>query len=459
MRRRSLLSAGAATVAAAAAAPAIARVVGDSPARVAASGTGGVAAGNAAGPGGAGGATPPVVRTGFDRFAAGGYHLVAGKKFGLIANPTSVARDLTHEVDLMHAAKEVNLTAVFGPEHGFRGVAQAGGGEGTSTDPKTGLPVYNMYGTDVASTATLVERSGVQALGFDIQDVGARFYTYIWTMYLGLAAAATLGIPFIVLDRPNPLGGAEPSGPVMRPRLETFVGMKPICQQHAMTVGELALLFNDQFVPADAGGRKAELTVVPMRGWRRGMYYDQTGLPWVMPSPNMPTLDTALVYYGLGLFEGTNLSEGRGTTRPFELVTAPYADYTWPETLNAELAANGLHGVRFRAEYVEPAFDKYQNTVCGGLQCYVTDRGSFDAITTAVAMLVTARRLYHGKFSWRYPGRDPVWVDKLSGSDWIRTSVDAGKSTGEIVAGWQAELARFARLRKKYLLYREETQP
>ncbi len=449
MRRRSFLSAGAATVAAAAAAPAIAGVVRGSAAR-AAGGTGSAAAGNTAG--------PPAVRTGFDRFAADRYQLVAGKKFGIIANPTSVLGDLTHEVDLMHASSDVNLTAVFGPEHGFRGTAQAGGGEGTYTDPKTGLPVYDMYGTDVPSTVTLVQQSGVQALGFDIQDAGARFYTYIWTMYLGLAAAATLGIPFIVLDRPNPLGGAKPTGPVMQPQLETFVGMKPICQQHAMTVGELALLFNDQFVPADAGGKKAELTVVAMRGWRRGMYYDQTGLPWVMPSPNMPTLDTALVYYGLGLFEGTNLSEGRGTTRPFELVTAPYADYAWPDTLNAELAANGLHGTRFREEYVEPAFDKYQNTVCGGLECYVTDRGSFDAITTAVAMLVTARRLYPGSFGWHYPGRDPIWVDKLSGSDWIRTSVDAGKSTSEIVAGWQPELARFAQLRDKYLIYRGEVR-
>ncbi|WP_405164760.1 DUF1343 domain-containing protein [Nocardia sp. NBC_01499] len=400
--------------------------------------------------------THPVVRTGFDRFAADGYQLVAGKKFGIIANPTAIESDLTHEVDVMHAAAAVNLTAVFGPEHGFRGTAQAGGGEGTYTDPKTGLPVYNMYGTDVADTVTLVRQSGVQALGFDIQDVGARFYTYIWTMYLGLVAAAVLGIPFIVLDRPNPLGGARPSGPVMHPGLETFVGMKPICQQHAMTVGELALLFNDHFVPADAGGRKAELTVVAMRGWRRGMYYDQTGLPWVMPSPNMPTPDTALMYYGLCLFEGANLSEGRGTTRPFELITAPYIDYHWLDALNAELETNGVHGTRFREEYVRPTFDKYENTVCGGLQCYITDRGSFDAITTAVAMLVTVRRRYPDGFGWQYPGRDAIWVDKLSGSDWIRTSVDAGKDTAEIVAGWQAELAEFARLRKEYLMYPED---
>jgi uncharacterized protein YbbC (DUF1343 family) len=443
MRRRNFLSAAAT----AAVAPGIASLALESPAR-AATGAGSGGVGSAALP-------RPVVKTGFDRFAADGYQLVTGKKFGIIANPTSIVSDLTHEVDIMHASPEVNLTAVFGPEHGFRGTAQAGGGEGTYTDPKTGLPVYNMYGTDVASTVTLVQQSGVQALGFDIQDVGARFYTYIWTMYLGLAAAATLGIPFIVLDRPNPIGGAKPSGPVMQPQLETFVGMKPICQQHAMTVGELAELFNDQFVPADAGGRKAELTVVPMQGWRHGMYYDQTGLPWVMPSPNMPTLDTALVYYGLCLFEGTNLSEGRGTTRPFELVTAPYIDYNWADTLNAELAANGLHGTRFREEYVEPTSDKYQNTVCGGLQCYVTDRGSFDAITTAVAMLATARRLYPSSFGWGYPGLEPsTWVDNLSGSDWIRTSVDAGKSTGEIVAGWQAELAEFTHLREKYLIYR-----
>jgi uncharacterized protein YbbC (DUF1343 family) len=400
------------------------------------------------------GSPGPGVETGFGRFAADGYQLVAGKKFGIIANPTSITADLTHEVDLMHASPDVNLTAVFGPEHGFRGTAQAGGGESTYTDPKTGLPVYNMYGTDVPSTVTLVRQSGVEALGFDIQDAGARFYTYIWTMYLGLAAAATLGIPFIVLDRPNPLGGLRPSGPVMQPGLETFVGMKPISQQHAMTVGELATLFNEEFVPSDAGGRKAELTVVPMRGWRRGMYYDETGLPWVMPSPNMPTPDTALVYYGTCLFEGTNLSEGRGTTRPFELVTAPYIDYQWPDTLDLELASLGLRGTRFREEYVEPSFDKYANTVCGGLQCYVTDRGSFDAITTAVAMLVTAKRLYPGSFGWQYPGRDPLWVDKLSGSAWIRTSVDAGKNTQEIVAGWQQDLAAFARLREGYLLYR-----
>jgi len=400
------------------------------------------------------GQTASTVRSGFDQFAAGGYRQVAGKRFGIIANPTSITSDLTHEVDVMHASRDVHLTAVFGPEHGFRGTAQAGGGEGNTTDPKTKLPVYNLYGTDVASTVKVIRQSGVQALGFDIQDAGARFYTYIWTMYLGLAAAATLGIPFIVLDRPNPLGGLRPSGPVMRPAQESFVGLKPVSQQHAMTVGELAALFNEEFVPSDAGGKKADLTVVPMTGWRRGLSYDQTGLPWVMPSPNMPTPDTALVYYGTGLFEGTNLSDGRGTTRPFELITAPYIDYRWADTLNAELPALGVRGARFREEYVEPASDRYANTVCGGVQCYVTDPGSSDAITTTVAMLVTAKRLYPKHFGWNYPGEAVNWIDSLSGSEWIRTSVDAGKTTAEIVAGWQTDLAAFARTRQRYLRYR-----
>jgi uncharacterized protein YbbC (DUF1343 family) len=415
----------------------------------------GAASSSSAGEPSSPGTTAGGVRTGFAQFAAGRYQQVAGRKLGFIANPTSVTGDLTHEADVMHGAAEVNLVAVFGPEHGFRGTAQAGGGEGTTTDAKTGLPVYNLYGTDVASTVSVIRQSGVESLVFDIQDAGARFYTYIWTMYLSMVAAAVLEIPFLVLDRPNPLGGLRPSGPVVRPGLETFVGMKPISQQHAMTAGELARLFNAEFVSGDAGGKQADLTVVPMTGWRRGMSYAQTGLPWVMPSPNMPTPDTASVYYGTCLFEGTNLSEGRGTTRPFELVTAPYADYRWADTLDAELTAIGLAGAaRFREEYVQPGFDKYSGQVCGGVQVYITNAGAFDAITTAVAMLVTAKKLYAGDFGWQYPGRDPLWIDKLSGSSWIRTSVDAGRPTREIVAGWQADLAEFARLREKYLLYR-----
>lgn len=400
------------------------------------------------------------VQTGFDVFAADHYQLVAGKKLGIISNPTGIVHDLSHEVDVMHASSEVNLTAVFGPEHGFRGTAQAGGSEGFSTDPATGLPVYDLFGAGISDMAGIFTKSGIEVLSFDIQDIGARFYTYIWTMYDSMAAAAILGMPYVVLDRPNPIGGVAPTGPVMHPEFESGVGLKPIAQQHAMTVGELAQLFNDQFVPADANGKKADLTVVPMRGWRRGQYFDETGLPFVMPSPNVPTLDTALVYPGFGMFEGTNFAEGRGTTRPFELVAAPYGDYHLRQALSDE----NLPGTGFRENYFIPTSSKYSNpaSTLGGIQVYVTDRGAFDAIRAAVAVMVTARRLYPD--DWSFDGFEldggpafvPNWVDFLSGSEWIRTSVQAGKSTDEIVAGWQSELAQFATLREKYLIYRKQ---
>jgi len=401
-----------------------------------------------------------MVRTGFDVFASSHYRHAAGKKLGVISNPTGVTRDLTHEVDVMHSAREVNLVAVFGPEHGFRGSAQTGGTGGFFTDPETGLPVYSLDGSDADQTTDTITKAGVDLLAFDIQDVGTRFYTYIWTMYYGMVAAARLGIGFLVLDRPNPLGGRAPKGPTVRKELQTSVGLKPIALQHGMTVGELARLFNDQFVPGDAAGKKADLTVVPMENWRRGQYFDETGVPWVLPSPNLPTLDTALVYPGFGMFEGTNFAEGRGTTRPFEMIAAPYGDYHLHEALNEE----NLPGARFRENYFTPTFGKYSSpaSTLRGIQVYVTDRDSFDAIRTAVAVMVTAKRLYPN--DWSFNGNElaggpafvPTWVDNLSGSDWIRTSVEAGRTTDEIVAGWQDELAQFAALREKYLIYRQE---
>ena len=397
------------------------------------------------------------VMTGFDVFAARHYRQAAGHKLGIISNPTAVVHDLSHVVDVMHASAEVDLVAVFGPEHGFRGTAQAGGSEGFFTDPETGLPVYSLYGAGVSDTIKMFTKAGITMISFDIQDIGARFYTYIWTMYRSMVAAAMMGIPFLVLDRPNPLGGRAASGPVLHRPFSSGVGLKPIAQQHAMTVGELARLFNEQFVPGDADGKKADLSVVPIRNWRRGQYFDATGIPWVMPSPNMPTLDTALVYPGFGMFEGTNFAEGRGTTRPFELIAAPYGDYHLARALNKE----GLPGARFREEYFTPTFSKYSDpaSTLGGIQIYVTDRDAFDAIRTAVAVMVTAKRLYPGHWSYDGyqldggPGFRPDWVDYLSGSTWIRTSVEAGKSTEEIVAGWQGELAAFAKLRERYLIY------
>jgi uncharacterized protein YbbC (DUF1343 family) len=393
------------------------------------------------------GARRAAVRTGFEVLAAGDYAALRGERAGLLSNPTGVTRDLRHEADVLHAAAGVDLAAVFGPEHGFRGSAQAGGAAGSSQDPRTGLPVYDLFGASVDKIAGFFTQAGIDTVVFDIQDVGARFYTYIWTMYDAMRAAARTGRRFVVLDRPHPTGGNMAAGPVLHPEYASGVGKLPICQQHGMTVGELARLFNAEFLPAAEGG-SAELTVIPMRGWRRGMSYERTGLPWVPPSPTMPTVDTAVVYPGLCLFEAVNLSEGRGTTRPFEIVGAPYADWHWADALT-EL---GLPGVRFREAYFAPTFSKWVGQNCAGVQLVVTDRDAFDPIRTAIAMIVTARRLYPAGFAWR-ENAPPYWIDTLTGSDQVRTAIDAGADTAAVVAGWQAELARFRATRDRYLLY------
>ena len=260
-----------------------------------------------------------------------------------------------------------------------------------------------------------------------------------------MAAAAAAGKEFVVLDRPNPLGGVQASGPVLDPKYRSGVGQEPIAEAHGMTVGELAGLYNAQYLPKLVG-KQVKLTVVKMRGWQRGMDYEATGLPWVPPSPNMPTPDTAFVYPGTGLFEGVNMSEGRGTTRPFEMIGAPYADYHWSDELNAQK----LPGVRFREAYFLPTFGPYMNKTMSGVQIVVTDRRRFDSVRTAVALMVTAKKLYPDSFGWRADN----WIDKMSGSDWLRTSVDAGRTTDQIVAGWQGQLKEFRTLRSRHLLYR-----
>ncbi|GBQ01898.1 DUF1343 domain-containing protein [Streptomyces spongiicola] len=393
-------------------------------------------------------ATPPAVahggrsrvRTGFERLAADGYRLLSGERVGVVTNPTGISRDTRHLVDVMHADDRVDLVAVFGPEHGFRGTAQAGGSEGRYDDPATGLPVYDTYLKSGQPLADVFTASGVDTVVFDVQDAGARFYTYIWTMYDCMAAAVLAGKRFVVLDRPNPVTGRAALGPVLDKAFATFVGREPIAQAHGMTVAELALLFNAEFLTAPA-----ELDVVRMSGWRRDDFHDATGLPWVPPSPNMPTPETALVYSGTCLFEGTNLSEGRGTTRPFELLGAEGVDRAWAE------AANALHlpGVRFREAYFAPVFSKFQGRTVGGVQLHVHDREAFDPVRTGVGLLVTAKRSWTG-FAWR----PDHWIDKLTGSALVRTMIDAGAGTDEVVGAWQQDLAAFRALRREYLLYR-----
>ncbi|MFH8444203.1 exo-beta-N-acetylmuramidase NamZ domain-containing protein [Streptomyces sp. NPDC018026] len=380
------------------------------------------------------------LRTGFERLADDGYARLDGQKVGVVTNPTGITRDVRHIVDVMHADDRVDLTAVFGPEHGFRGTAQAGGSEGRYDDPATGLPVYDTYLKSGQPLADVFTASGVDTVVFDIQDVGARFYTYIWTLFDCMEAASLAGKRFVVLDRPNPVTGRAALGPILHKEFATFVGRQPIAQAHGMTVAELALLFNGEFLPSPV-----PLETVTMTGWKRSEFYDASGLPWVPPSPNMPTPECALVYSGTCLFEGTNLSEGRGTTRPFELLGAEGVDGSWAAAANDV----GLPGVRFREAYFAPTFSKFAGKTVGGVQLHVHDRAAFDPVRTGIALLVTAKRTWDG-FAWRSDN----WIDKLTGSTRVRTMIDAGADTDEVVHGWEAELAAFRRTRRQYLLYR-----
>lgn len=400
--------------------------------------------------GGGSGQDPVRVVTGAEQLVERGGAQLAGQRVGLLTNPTGVLPDLRHLVDVLHdsasgnASGNVNLVAVFGPEHGFRGAAPAGQSGGSFRDPATGLPVYDTYQKRGQELAAIFTRAGVDTVVFDIQDVGARFYTYIWSMFDAMEAAALAGTRFVVLDRPNPVTGTRAEGPVLRPAYATFVGRQPIAQRHGMTAGELALLFNGEFLPQTIG-RRVELEVVELRGWRRDMWWEETGLPWVLPSPNMPTVDTAVVYPGTCLLEGTNLSEGRGTTRPFELLGAPWIDHRLAAALNAA----DLPGVAFREAWFQPTASKYAGQTAGGVQVHVTDRDAFDPIRTALTILAEVKRLYPTRFAWR----EDRWIDKLTGSDVVRRMIDAGAEPDEVVAAWQTDLRKFEQVRARYLLY------
>jgi uncharacterized protein YbbC (DUF1343 family) len=394
---------------------------------------------------------PRRVRPGADVAQADRWRVFAGQRVGVITNPTGVLQDsLGSIVDAMVASGRVEVGAVFGPEHGFRGTAQAGESEATSVDERTGVTVYDAYGADAAKFAVLYAQSRVETVVFDIQDVGARFYTYIWTMYQAMIAAARAGLRFVVLDRPNPVGGRA-RGPVLHAGFTSGVGQDAIAQAHGMTAGEVARFFDGEFLTRQAGRRLADLHVVRLEGWEAGMLYADTGLPWILPSPNVPSPTTALLYPGTGLFEATNLSEGRGTTLPFELIGAPFVDHRWAD----DLTRRRLPGVRFREAYFNPASSKNAGKVCGGVQVHVTDADAVDPITVATHMLVALRDLYDA-FDWRLVGTssdDGRWLDLLTGSDRFRTQFEAGASAPAIIAGWQDELRVFERTRRPYLLY------
>ncbi|MED1952849.1 DUF1343 domain-containing protein [Brevibacillus centrosporus] len=386
----------------------------------------------------------PIVQTGIERLLENP-EMLTGKRIGLITNQTGVTRNLVHDVDAL-LARKLLLVAVYGPEHGVRGTEQAGSATGSFRDPKTGLPFYNLYEKKPKEIARLFR--DVDVVLYDIQDVGSRFYTYIATMAYAMKAAAMADKPFIVLDRPNPIGGEKVEGPVLEPPYQSFVGLYPIPVRHGMTVGELAGYIQKQYLEKEFGA-KAKVTVIPMTGWKRGMSYEETGLPWVPPSPNMPTVDTATVYPGNGLFEGTNLSEGRGTTRPFEWIGAPYIN-SWELVQRLNLLK--LPGVAFREAHFQPAFSKHAGKNVGGVQFYVTDREAYDPIRTALSVIVEVKKQYPKHFAWRHDH----FIDKLIGTDAVRKAIDQGTSVDEIVAQWQDRLHSFENQRKLFLLYSSE---
>ena len=344
--------------------------------------------------------------------------LLKGKKVGLITNPTGIDSKVNSIVDLLHNDPDIELTALFGPEHGVRGDAQAGSYVEFYIDEKTGLPVYSLYGQTKKPTPEMLEN--VEVLLFDIQDVGTRHYTYIYTMAYAMEAAKENNIPIVVLDRPNPQGGLSVDGPVLEPEAASFIGLYPIPTKHGMTIGELANFFNEEF---EIG---ADLTVVKMKGWKRSMDYDDTGLPFVLPSPNMPTVSTTIVYPATGLIEGTNLSEGRGTTKPFELIGAPYINST---DLAAELNSLSLPGVKFRAASFTPTFSKHAGKLSHGVEIYVTDREEFDAIPTGLHIIKTIHDMYPNDFQFLSNN----FFDKLIGNDWVRPMILEGASVAEIM--------------------------
>jgi uncharacterized protein YbbC (DUF1343 family) len=370
-----------------------------------------------------------------------------GRRVGLVCNPASVDHEFVHLADRLASRPGTELAAIFGPQHGFRSDVQENMIEtGHARDARRRIPVYSLYSETREPTAAML--AGLDLLVIDLQDVGTRIYTYIYTMANCLVAARTHGIKAIVCDRPNPIGGVAVEGPMLKHGFESFVGQYPIPMRHGMTIGELARLFNEHF------GIGADLEVVPMQGWQRHQYHDETGARWVMPSPNIPTLDSAIVYPGTVLFEGTNVSEGRGTTRPFELVGFPgVAAEPFAERLNSRR----LPGVHLRPVVFEPTFHKHAKSSCGGCQIHVLDRLRFHPVMTGVALVASFRAASPDQFRWREPPyeyeREKLPFDILAGSSTLREQIEAGLAPEEIARSWEAEVGEFDKVRKRFLMY------
>jgi uncharacterized protein YbbC (DUF1343 family) len=371
-----------------------------------------------------------------------------GARVGLLAHPASVNKRLEHIIQHFLNFKSVELKSIFGPQHGIYGETQDNMVEWRGfRDKSTGLKVYSLYGKVRMPEKRMLEDIDVMVI--DLQDVGARYYTYIWTMALCMQRCEEMGRSVVVLDRPNPLNGQMIEGPVLEDEYSSFIGLKPLPIRHGMTIGEIAMYLKGEFYPS------LDIHVLPLQGWSREMWFDMTGLPWVIPSPNMPSLDTATVYPGMCLLEGTNLSEGRGTTKPFEIFGAPFIE---PERIVKRLDDYGLKGIIFRPLYFKPTFQKYAGRMCGGAQIHIIDRDKFRPFKTAVAILKTVHELYPDKFRWRRPPYEyetkKMPIDILAGTDRLKKEIENNVSLEGMEDWWKEECRWFNKnKRKKYLIY------
>jgi uncharacterized protein YbbC (DUF1343 family) len=380
------------------------------------------------------------VKTGLDNINS--YkHLFVGKRVGIITNHTAYNSSGQYIVDVFRKMENVKVAAFFSPEHGIYGVEEDGRRIESMTEPNYQIPVYSLYGKTLKPTRQMLEN--IDVLVFDIQDIGARFYTYIYTMSLAMEAAAENGRRFVVLDRPNPINGLRLEGNILKPEFASFVGLYPIPVRHGMTAGELAAMFNQQGWLKD--GVKADLVVIPMKGWRRSMWYDRTGLKFIKPSPNMVSLEAAAVYPGLCLLEGTNVSEGRGTPQPFVQFGAPWID---SESLAAELNKLNLPGILFGPASFTPVSSKYKGQQCKGVKITITDRDLLEPYFSGILIVNKIYRMYPDNFQWK-----TSHFDRLCGTSAIREAITNRSSLEELREDWQADLKSFLKIRHKYLLY------
>lgn len=362
-----------------------------------------------------------------------------GKKIGLITNPTGLNSAFKSTIDILN--EKTNLVALYSPEHGIRGDVQAGETVENYIDEKSGVKVYSLYGKNKKPSYEILK--DIDILAFDIQDVGSRFYTYIYTMAYAMQSCKEFNKTFVVFDRPNPIGGQEVEGNILNEEFSSFIGLYPITQRHGLTVGEIARLFNMEF------NIECELIVVPMTGWKRNMYFENTGLRWIMPSPNMPTVDTTIVYNGTCIFEGTNISEGRGTTKPFEMVGAPWIDaYKLSDAMNEM----NLPGVIFRPVYFTPTFSKHSGELCRGVQLHITDRECFKPVLVGVSLLYKIRELSGDKFEFLAPFSEngKPFIDYNVGESYIRENK---YKLNEIIEMWEMEAIKFKGIKEKYHIY------